>query len=1179
MSHTCRKQALYQIVGDGIRYAPLGEQTRDLVIIDWYGRDNTIGLPHREEEVEVYIHPHRPEVFAGDLARAPATNIAPIRQPDIAMAVDIYQYDDAWTALTPEGVAVMAASCSSGVCYLVHHDLREPYGCDVFRASMPSEDGTRELTSVEGSWETVGGMVSFKPDATTKPYPLHPFTDWFSTGVHDVANFQVGAPAAWLHVHPMSSVGPYRITKCVLSDEQPRAVQRVAHPRRRYQQVPEIVGGKVGAALVGAAKALVKTIPGWESWSGFDEAQTRNGFISLDGVAAYYDAIAFESVSTLLAHKPLNGRVMQMLVAEATAAVKKGGAGPGLARYPGVCLALATNTVLYACLNRVEAAATEALAASIAADESSGLTADRDTLARGKAPPSFWGMTPYVVFALAGVVAAYLYWKRRGKGGAGPLSYIRGALARNKTDVHLTEATVGSFKATVEVFSPSEGPFLESAAAKMLHTPSHYIGTAVEEVFKYATGWYGGPALALIEALPAIQSNMPWREALTMRGPATALHLASTFAYKKWGAKAMPACIAGHWAFNWIISYLWVKTPLATNVLASSLAVFEEWREAWCGGGDLTRLEGKDELEFRLRAFPATTDFQKSMQDWRAASMTVTRGARVECPFLWTASRVQEASAEYSYGDCYCHHAPVVGEECWSCTYAPETSFSYPLMLTSGALYQPEKTPWSTIVCQAARDFVDPFGWYENLQTEAFYIGRAVTLLKPSVTLLADLFEKHAMPHQLATKEECVAAMGGYKGRALEAAWEQADLTGVVDKTAGQVKYNETLKASRVGENGVVQVKPRAVKNVDTTLQTHILPVARMLAKTIKEVFDGRQVYQIGKYLVRIVVAHATPDEMQRYAELLLSGDLVILISCDDTFVAFGRYSAEFGKAGQETDYTSYDQSQHRGFWLADRMILGRWWNDSAWWSLHDRINNAPVRGKCRSSGEVGADFDRTMAVIRCSMRTGVGTTSDFGSLHNVEAHVYWLLTGPRPFADSCAELGLVAKVQDHVDTCNGGTFLKGFFWDGTWNVVPSASLKLGKLMRNPAKLLKAPVREASEAMFAAIMSSVDVPADYPILGAMRTLSRRLIRAADRVSVSQTLLDRASSDPMVIENLQYKVRSARCSRLDCLRFMLFRYKVTQEDVERAERLILSVSTLPALVADPVFIAMRDVDYE
>jgi len=252
--------------------------------------------------------------------------------------------------------------------------------------------------------------------------------------------------------------------------------------------------------------------------------------------------------------------------------------------------------------------------------------------------------------------------------------------------------------------------------------------------------------------------------------------------------------------------------------------------------------------------------------------------------------------------------------------------------------------------------------------------------------------------HRKATREECALALKGQKGKAFMEACDRIDNGEERFKTKFQVKYDETVKSASI-PGQPVRVKPRSVKNVDTTVQTKVLPVARFIAKTIKTTYDGEHSWQVGRYEVRFVVATVTKEKLDFYSRLHRDDDaLVVIVSCDDTSVSFGRYASEFGSVAMESDYSSYDQSQAQEFFQGDSVILDPVMPlelFGGWWAYHFAINSMPMKATMSVPKDLDTDptlLTRLDVLSRPNMRTGIGTTSDLGSLHNIQAHTCWLL-------------------------------------------------------------------------------------------------------------------------------------------------------------------------------------------
>jgi len=169
--------------------------------------------------------------------------------------------------------------------------------------------------------------------------------------------------------------------------------------------------------------------------------------------------------------------------------------------------------------------------------------------------------------------------------------------------------------------------------------------------------------------------------------------------------------------------------------------------------------------------------------------------------------------------------------------------------------------------------------------------------------------------------------------------------------------------------------------------------------------------------------------------------------------------------------------------------------------------------------------------------------------------------------------LGYTLKYKSH-DFLFKATFLRGWFCpdernEYVWMPLPSACLKIGKLFRDPRLLVVGGGLNAAKVVAHAIASSYPgFDYSYPIFGEwLRTMRRLGIVGQIR-------------DGDFFEN-PFRVRSAadvKINREGILLMIEGRYGITPADVERVEKLLRSVETLPAYVEDPVFSRLSEVDY-
>jgi hypothetical protein len=157
-------------------------------------------------------------------------------------------------------------------------------------------------------------------------------------------------------------------------------------------------------------------------------------------------------------------------------------------------------------------------------------------------------------------------------------------------------------------------------------------------------------------------------------------------------------------------------------------------------------------------------------------------------------------------------------------------------------------------------------------------------------------------------------------------------------------------------------------------------------------------------------------------------------------------------------------------------------------------------------------------------------------------------------------------------------TFLKGWWrrrYDGdlVWLPLPSACVKIGKILRDPAHIYK---QEPYEKMAAALaMSYGHVPPDYPVLGPFLHQMRQL-----NLGLSGELAQRGTTQ---VETFTIASKRVMCdhklSRVEALSAFCFRYRVEYEDILRVEHLIRThLTAVPIYLEDPIFLALAETDY-
>jgi hypothetical protein len=1202
VAHAMRLYAVIQIARDVC--ARTGKNT--IHILDYYGRDwRAFRLPVSEEGIGVVFHPYRPHTYAGDPARAVVTDtiIPPVY--DALIAVDIYLHVAQTEPFGAEAFASVLAQTGIERGYVVTQDLRELFGQHVYHASRQTTEGNTQILSREGSWESidVAGVrhVVFMPDRNTLPYPPHAYKAFSGTEAVPLPDSVDGEQRS-AHFHQMTSCGYYQIFACMIHVGPWSPVTGNLQALPRYVQVnyDQYVWQR---KLSNKVAQVMKLIP--KTWfaaasnlntSQFMDVVVPDGMIEVRGLAVY-DTVALSALSTPFMGKSVNGRVVGSMLALVQDRVDENQSLRD--RYPQQRAAVILNTLMVYLSNRPE---DEFILSTVDAADHRIDTARRE-FAAGKPVEARYGF-----LASVGQIASRNWWKVA-------VAAIAIFMVRRRS--------LGLLGCLVP---PSAAAWRFGTAEP--YSVSYYATTALEEVVKATFGWPSAALLAVVEACKAFYDRRTLgapidpRSMLVVRTPGTILHVITACAYAKFGYLALPMTIPFHWMWNKGISVAAsVPGPFADAVYGNSIAPHALYTSfgwlsissigTWCkwivslffsgqhhDPDDLDLLRqvrtarwiGSAEDIHKLRAvlpltgsrIPSTPcvdwvseyvdrrdhpHFPDQWLDWRHKDVTIEFAGRVWKPSAMNKSELRSLlkDLEWSHYQCTCEGLSLAGEACSRCAEAPDSDFMYPLVVSPGLLFKPSSSPASCLTAFFTRWYFSSTPIEASVRDESTFNASLRRLLSTGSGLLREVVLAGRESENWFTVEECAAAMPNQKGRRLQEGQKQDLYFGALVQEAlskGAPKANETIKADF--SSGEAKVKTRAIIDVDPSVQSVILPRSRAWTKDLKRIFDGSVIMRVGNYDVRFIITKAKKKNLDSYALLASScQELCVFVSCDDTIMFTGRYEEEFGYSVMESDYGSYDQTQRQAFWQSLWHILDV---DTEWASLHDRVNSAPAVYRNRRLGV------RIVFPLRYAMRTGVGTTSIFGSVNNIQAYVYWLLERvDRPFLEfdrAAKELGLTAKVSMHSDWSTA-TFLKGFFSQTGWSPLVSCCLKLSKSGK---------YTDCPEGLWFGIMQSVKVPLDYPILGAMKRKAIELVGSRDgQLSPAVDRAIRQSHDINFIEN-RYKVLESEASREEVLFHMLHRYGVDESLVLEAEAQIMSISSLPVMLVHPIYDVMRSVDY-
>lgn len=502
----------------------------------------------------------------------------------------------------------------------------------------------------------------------------------------------------------------------------------------------------------------------------------------------------------------------------------------------------------------------------------------------------------------------------------------------------------------------------------------------------------------------------------------------------------------------------------------------------------------------------------------------------------------------------------------------------HPILVTNGLLWMPAKTPLNTMVACLHRIHNDPF-----TKCDPPHIIEERWRETAKMMIESGMFS--GIIHEVKSLVQCCIDMGP-KGRRIFAAY-QADISGAKDKPhqmAIFVKWNETITAQKLFHNGQVTMKPRAIVNLDPIIHANMAQLSRALNGFLHQIFVQSNVWKVGAKSMIIVYASGSDQNALNAAGAALfrgEADCVVIVSGDDSAYNW------FGQLG-EADQSAFDHTQSTGainvaavMWMEALGVPPEFINLLLFCS---RIRYKIKYERLEMTGEAGTQLP-----------TGFMCTTSLSSVDCIFMYVRWLARiQVRPtiaLAEVGEELGFTVKDQRRDDP-HQVTFLKGWWAvhkvtrDPLWMPLPSAVLKLGKVLRPPreiayvvtnGKRVQPPMEVAiAQVAYAIAMSYGNVSDDYPILGSFLKKLRRLGVARAGGQVHRTIGFNA-----VWESNWYKTR-VDVGLIDSkitIQAVCERYGFTPDDLFRVEELIGKVNTLPAYIEDPVFDRLVEVDYQ
>jgi hypothetical protein len=487
---------------------------------------------------------------------------------------------------------------------------------------------------------------------------------------------------------------------------------------------------------------------------------------------------------------------------------------------------------------------------------------------------------------------------------------------------------------------------------------------------------------------------------------------------------------------------------------------------------------------------------------------------------------------------------------------------TFPILITQRLLHQPANNETNLLAAVLHRMHRDPFA---NCRTDR--VTRHDNWLKLGI------YVQNLLPclrNANISIDDNIRAMGR-KGRRLQQAVD-TDVAGFVspDTKTVNLKWNETISV-RKDIDGIITMKPRSIQNLPALTHALMGGFARSYANELHQFFDGK-IWDIDGIPVRIFFASGF--DQARLTEIgvaALEGGTVFSMSGDDSAIAWGGLSDHaFGEADQSMADHSQDEGPMKLYLHAILLKLG----------FPQHFCDLAFRG-CSSGYVIRRKRLFVKGHAGTQLPTGTTITTTGNSMSTLGIFIWFILNRKRMTSLTQAgdELGFQVKyfARDRLDTV---TFLKGW-WQKQGNTVqwiplPSACLKIGKLLNDPRTITKSIVRgvkrfldpaEAIAQCASALASSYGtVERDYPILGEFLFTMNRLGKQPKRHLGS------------LQESWKPVMTGITVDREAVLEAILFRYGITAEEVVSVETLLRTVNTLPMLVIHTVFDKLCDVDY-
>lgn len=490
---------------------------------------------------------------------------------------------------------------------------------------------------------------------------------------------------------------------------------------------------------------------------------------------------------------------------------------------------------------------------------------------------------------------------------------------------------------------------------------------------------------------------------------------------------------------------------------------------------------------------------------------------------------------------------------------------TYPILITHRLLHQPANCAANALAALLHRLHQSPFHGSPISEEQRHDNWRKLGNLAIANDLIGDAFEE-------TFSMERVFSEMGKKGPRIREAYENilAGRTSKYKKTVN-LKWNETLSTLKE-VNGVITMKPRAIQNLAPEVHAIMSPFSKLLNFAMHAQLDGRVTEFEGRSVRLIFASGSNGDELNRIGNLLLDGVFTVVVSGDDSVVSFGDHARD-GMPFGEADQSAFDHTQDDG---PNRIFQGML---QAHIGLPEEFT-AVAYDACSSGYTLRKGRLFVRGECGTQMPTGITTTTTFNSMATLMMWLWWLINPGMTVVDAGLQLGFKVKFKAGASLSHV-TFLKGWWLETScgpvvWYPLPSAVLKLGKMINNPLEVTafrrrgKKQHREIGEAIamcaHALASSYQSISKDYPIFGPFLEALRRNAKASPSAlrRLEESQKPKATGGIL----LPYVAEEA----------ILYRYGISQQEIVEVCILLSQINSLPAYVEHPVFDKLAEVDY-